>query len=113
MKRIILSGLVCSLFLNWTVPFAQGDYLIDLKTEMNGEDIQASTLSSGQTTLLVLESQSPKKLYCETVFHSGPEFPRVKKRLIEPMEKAVLTYTSKREIIRMKVNVNCHPNEDR
>lgn len=109
MRRIILVVLVCSLLLGWPASHALANFPIDLKTDMNDEDVQASTMSSGNTTILELANNTSKKMFCEATFRTGPDFPKVRKQSIEPMKKVILNYTSSREIIRMKVDVKCRP----
>ena len=109
MRKMFLIVLGGSLLLGWPASHALANFPIDLKTDMNGEEVQASTMSSGNTTILELANNTSKKMFCEATFHTGPDFPKVRKQSIEPMKKVILNYTSSREIIRMKVDVKCRP----
>lgn len=80
-----------------------------LEVELEGDDLGVSA-TGGQVSniaTVTLTNRGDQQVLCESTFVNGPERPYVNRARLNPGEETVVTQAFTREIIRVRVTVNC------
>lgn len=93
------------LLLAWGVA---GAYPVDVTTKMHGLRIDANQSQLALGTLIDLVNHEPMAVRCDVNFRNGPE--RRRRRVtVEAAARRTATFTPRREVVRVRVNVECWP----
>lgn len=86
-------------------------YPVDINVVTRGNDVEATHVQEGQGTIIRLHNHDPVELRCAVLFDAGVENRR--RTAIVPGGKSVtVAYTPRREVVRMRVRIECNPTED-
>ena len=100
-----VSVLSCLLFcgLAWGFPF-------EVKERINDVDILVETMDLGDNMgAVTLENYGTTDAQCTVRFRSGPGVPITRNARVEPGRKAHVTAGFNHQVIRMRVDVQCQP----
>lgn len=89
---------------------AMGAYPIEVETVLNGTEVSYSSqdISADMAALFVV-NQGREPVRCTAVFRNGPEAPRTRKVSLKSGEDAGLTAKFTRDIIKLRVKLECNP----
>ena len=73
--------------------------------EASGIDVKVNTVAN--LAMLEIGNGSSNVVKCEGVFHSGPEPDVLRKALLNPGAEKMLSAKFHRNVIRLKISVNC------
>lgn len=112
MKQLLIVGLLA---LSLPVFAQQGGsplgFPVDVELKAGGLDlINTDTGDVGSVATVTLLNQDRREAFCVATFVNGPERPSPLRVRLAPGEKTVLTQAFQREIVRVRVNIEC--NED-
>lgn len=83
---------------------------IDVALQAEGLNLATDTGNVGNIATVTLTNQDNREVFCVAQFVNGPERPGPIRARLAPGEKTVLTQAFHREIIRVRVSIEC--NED-
>ncbi|MEZ2746352.1 3-phosphoglycerate kinase [Halopseudomonas bauzanensis] len=82
---------------------------IDVELGPGASEVSVSSTDLSNIAALRLVSHAAVPLRCQATFVNGPERPLPRRVRLQPGEEAVLTHEFTREIIRIRVRVDCAP----
>lgn len=82
---------------------------IDVKLGPGADEVSVSSTDLSNIAALKLTSQATVPLRCQATFVNGPERPLPRRVRLQPGEEVVLTHEFTREIIRVRVHIDCAP----
>jgi hypothetical protein len=103
MKRLIAALLVLA-------PLEAHAYPIDVSVSSKGLDVSVESVEQDGSTILHLMNHEPEELRCTANFNAGVESRR-RTAIIGPGKGQTLKFTPRREVVRMRVQVECSPTE--
>lgn len=83
----------------------------DLELDLDGLNVEALTHVDGRVALVRISNYESFAVRCEAVFRNGPEISRARRAVIDPTDTAVLSWTPRREVVRLRVELSCKPAE--
>lgn len=83
---------------------------VNVQLQAEGLDLTTSTGNVGNVATVTLTNQDSREVFCVAAFQNGPEQPNPVRARLAPGEKTVLTQAFQREIIQVRVTIEC--NED-
>lgn len=86
-------------------------YPIDLDLRSEGLDVEALPRQLDQATVVQLLNHEPFPVRCDVRFTNGPEISRVRKVTVESGERHIARFLPSRQVIRLRVDVDCWPSE--
>lgn len=88
---------------------AAAAYPIDL--EVDAPDIEVATVVHTDGLLAVVQVTNHERatIRCDAMFHNGPERGRARRAIIEPGQSASLSWTPRRSVVRLRVQLHCKP----
>lgn len=109
MKQLLLVGL---LVLSLPVFAQQGSspwgFPIDVQLNAGGLDlVNTDTGDVGNVATVTLLNQDRREAFCVATFVNGPERPSALRVRLAPGEKTILTQAFQREILRVRVDIEC------
>jgi hypothetical protein len=106
MKQLLLVGLLAiSMPLMAQQPLG---FPVDVDLKAQGLELNtASTGNIGNVATVTLENLERSEISCVATFVNGPEKPSPLRVRLAPGEKTVLTQAFQREIIRVRVGIEC------
>ena len=85
-------------------------YPVEVLFTSRGLDVTIQDVQQDNSTILHLANHEPVAVRCEVEFDAGVETRR-RRAIIEAGAGETMTHTPRREVIRMRVRVNCAPLE--
>ncbi len=118
MKQLILVGLLAfPMPLMAQIPALVGtgalspaSFPVDVELQGEGLDLTTSTGNVGNVATVTLTNLGETEVFCVATFTNGPERPSPVRARLTSGEKTVLTQAFSREIVRVRVAIEC--NED-
>ncbi|RJG14033.1 3-phosphoglycerate kinase [Pseudomonas cavernicola] len=105
-----MNRLICAVALLVPVTALATFFPIDVTPHMDGTDVAYETTPLlFNMGVMSLHNKGKTAAACKVVFNNGPEYPRVRKVILEPGEQATLAGNFKSEIIRMRIELTCVP----
>ena len=101
-RRLVLPALM--------LPAAALAYPIDVRVVTRGLDVGAESIQQGNGTILNLLNHEPVALRCEVLFDAGAESRR-RVVMLDPAGRGTVRFDPLREVVRMRVRVDCAPSE--
>lgn len=86
-------------------------YPTDLEVDAGVLNVGTAVLSDGRLAVVRVTNQEPFAVRCDAVFRNGPEVGRVRRVIIQPAETGALTWTPRREVVRLRVELKCEPRD--
>jgi hypothetical protein len=105
MKRILYSALAL------LAPAIALAYPVEVLFTSQGLDITIQDIQQDNSTVLHLTNHEVVAVRCEIEFDAGVETRR-RSAIIEAGSGETMTHTPRREVVRMRVRVECKPLED-
>ena len=102
--RKLLTGMSLALFAVAAMAFPT-----DLELDVGGLNVEALTHIDGRVALVRVSNHESCAVRCEAVFRNGPEISRARRAVIDPADTAVLSWTPRREVVRLRVELSCAP----
>lgn len=87
-------------------------YPIDVDVVTRGLDISFESIEQRGATVLHLRNHEPVTVHCSVLFNAGVESRR-RQAVIAAGDGQTLQFTPRREVVRMRVRVECEPKEER
>lgn len=84
---------------------------VDLETDAGNLNIAAVVHTDGRVTAVRVANNDTMVIRCEAVFRNGPEVGRARRAIIEPGGSAALSWTPRRTVVRLRVELRCEPQE--
>lgn len=84
---------------------------VDLETDAGSLNIAAVVHTDGRVTAVRVTNNDTMVIRCEAVFRNGPEVGRARRAIIEPGGSAALSWTPRRTVVRLRVELRCEPQE--
>lgn len=103
----------CVLALTLLFSTAAHGYPIDLELRSQGLDVEALPELLGVATVVRLINHEVFPVRCDVRFNNGPEIGRVRKVTVRPGDDHIARFTPSRQVIRLKVTVECWPAEQK
>ena len=104
MKRLIAPLLVLA-------PFAASAYPIDVSFVSQGLDVSVESVEQSGSTIIHLINHESKELRCSANFNAGVESRR-RSAVLGPGQGQTLQFSPRREVVRMRVTVECIPTSE-
>jgi hypothetical protein len=106
MSRLLASVLLLSLAGSaWAFP-------TDLEISAGDLAIQAVVHTDGRNAIVNVSNSEDFAVRCDALFRNGPEMGRVRRAIIEPGDSAPLSWTPRREVVRLRIELECVPARD-
>ncbi len=83
-------------------------YPIDVSVVTRGLDISAESIEQRGATIIHLRNHEPVAVRCDVLFNAGVESRR-RQAVIPAGDGQTLQYSPRREVVRMRVRVECEP----
>ncbi|MEJ6656971.1 MAG: 3-phosphoglycerate kinase [Pseudomonas sp.] len=99
--------LAVGIALGWTIP-AWG-FPIDVDVQPGAAEVSVSSTDLINIAAINLTSHAVTPLRCQVTFVNGPERPLPRRVHLQPGEEVTLTHEFTREIIRVRVGIDCAP----
>jgi hypothetical protein len=81
----------------------------DLEVSANDLAIAAQVHTDGRNAIVNVSNSEDFAVRCDALFRNGPEMGRVRRAIIEPGESAPLSWTPRREVVRLRIELECRP----
>ncbi|WP_373187353.1 hypothetical protein [Halopseudomonas sp.] len=110
MKQLLLVGsLALSMFFSMPLLAQQPlGFPIDVQLQAEGLDLKSTNTGNiGNVATVTLANQDRREVFCVATFVNGPERPSPLRVRLAPGEKTVLTQAFQRDIIRVRVMIEC------
>lgn len=88
---------------------AAAAYPVDLETDAAGLDITAEVHTDGVLSVVQVTNHEQAAIRCDARFFSGPDRGRARRAIIEPGQSASLSWTPRRTVVRLRVELSCRP----
>lgn len=105
MPRILTAALLALL------AGAAAAYPTDLEVDAGSVKITAKVISDGRLAVVHVTNLEGFAVRCDAVFRNGPELGRARRAIIEPAETGALTWMPRREVVRLRVELSCEPQD--
>ncbi len=105
MQHSFTKWLLLALVLSYSPAYAF--FPIDVEEQLNELDITYETQSVTTVANLYVSNNTQKIVFCRTVFHNGPETPKIWRGEILPKQIFMFSASFKRDIIRVKIDLTC------
>ncbi|MFU8894914.1 MAG: 3-phosphoglycerate kinase [Gammaproteobacteria bacterium] len=105
--RKLLTGMSLVLFAAAAMAFPT-----DLELDVDGLNVQALTHIDGRVAGVRVSNHERFAVRCEAVFRNGPEISRARRAVIDPDDTALLSWTPRREVVRLRVELSCRPADE-
>jgi hypothetical protein len=84
---------------------------VDLEIDAGSLNIAAVVHTDGRVTAVRVANQEALAIRCDAVFRNGPEVARTRRAIIAPGDSAALSWTPRRTVVRLRVELRCEPHE--
>jgi hypothetical protein len=89
-------------------PLAASAYPIDVTVVSKGLDVSVESVEQSGSTIIHLLNHEPVELRCSANFNAGVESRR-RTTIIGPGKGQTLQFAPRREVVRMRVRIECSP----
>jgi hypothetical protein len=86
-------------------------YPTDLEVDADSLNLTATVISDGRLAVVRVANHEGFAVRCDAVFRNGPELGRVRRAIIEPADTGALTWMPRREVVRLRVELSCQPQD--
>lgn len=80
---------------------------IDLEVHADHLAIATQVHTDGRTAIVNVINRENFAVRCDALFRNGPEIGRVRRAIIEPGDSAPLPWTPRREVVRLRIELQC------
>ena len=101
--------LLLSVGIALAAPALAAPFPIDIHLEPGAAEVSATTTDLSNIAAVKLTSHAAVPLRCAATFVNGPERPLPRRLRLAPGEEVVVTHEFTRQIIRVRVNIDCAP----
>jgi hypothetical protein len=84
----------------------------DLEVSADGLAIEAVVHTDGRNAIVNVSNREDFALRCDALFRNGPEKGRVRRAIIEAGDSAPLSWTPRRQVVRLRIELQCVPARD-
>lgn len=86
-------------------------YPVDISVTSQGLDVDATHVLLGESTVVRLQNYEQYPVRCNVQFRNGPQLTRTRKITIAPGETGTARFMPSRVVVRLRVSVECWPDE--
>jgi hypothetical protein len=105
MYRLVTAVLLAMLAAGaWAFP-------IDLDLYAGGNNVATRVHSDGRVAIIEVVNNEAFALRCEALFRNGPERGRTRRAIVAPGASASLTWTPRRNVVRLRAELYCEPHD--
>jgi hypothetical protein len=90
---------------------AAAAYPTDLEVDVGSLEVTAQVISDGRLAVVRVTNREEFAVRCDAVFRNGPEIGRTRRAIIEPADTGALTWMPRREVVRLRVELSCEPQD--
>jgi len=83
----------------------------ELAFDDGGLSVEAELISDGRLAIVRVTNGESFPLLCDAVFRNGPEVSRVRRAIVAPASVAMLNWTPRRKVVRLRVEASCRVHE--
>lgn len=83
----------------------------ELAFDDGGLNAEAELISDGRLAIVRVTNGESFPLLCDAVFRNGPEVGRVRRVIVGPSSVAMLNWTPRRKVVRLRVEASCRPHD--
>jgi len=105
MRRFLTALLIAVL------PVAAAAYPSELTMEVGGLDVTGTLYADGPVAAVRVTNHENVSVRCSAEFRNGPEQGRPRRAIIEPGDMAIMSWSPRREVVRLEVVVSCEREE--
>jgi hypothetical protein len=94
-----------------TMAGAAAAFPVDLEVDAGELRIGTIVHSDGHIAVVRVTNDEDVTVRCDAVFRNGPEVGRERNAIIEPSASAALSWTPRREVVRLRIELTCQRHE--
>lgn len=79
----------------------------ELAFDDGGLNVEAELVSDGRLAIVRVINGESSSLLCDAIFRNGPEVGRVRRVIVGPSSVAMLNWTPRRKVVRLRVEASC------
>jgi hypothetical protein len=83
----------------------------ELTFDDGGLNVEAELISDGRLAIVRVTNGESFPLLCDAVFRNGPEVGRVRRAIVGPSNVAMLNWTPRRKVVRLRVEASCRAHD--